>query len=199
MVLLNVEDYRREARRRLPRFVFDYLDGGAEDEIALQENRKAFEQIKLTPRPLNDVSSRDQSVDWFGKRLPTPIIIAPTGLNGVVWHKGDIALARAAERLGVPFALSTASNSSIEDVASAAGGDLWFQLYVMERSFADKLVDRALSADFSHLVLTVDVSVGGKRERDPTYSRLRCNPVGVAPSLGLSDTRQIVSDNQVTV
>jgi (S)-mandelate dehydrogenase len=166
MVLLNVEDYRREARRRLPRFVFDYLDGGADDEVALQENRKAFEQIKLTPRPLNDVSSRDQSVDWFGKRLPAPIIIAPTGLNGVVWHKGDIALARAAERLGIPFALSTASNSSIEDVASAAGGDLWFQLYVMERGFADQLVDRALSAGFSHLVLTVDVPVGGKRERD---------------------------------
>lgn len=166
MALLNVEDYRREARRRLPRFVFDYLDGGAEDEVALRENRAAFEAIKLTPRLLNDVSTRDQSVDWFGQRLPMPMIIAPTGLNGLFCHNGDIALARAAARFGLPFVLSTASNNSIEEVAAACNGDLWFQLYVMDRDFADQLVDRALAAGYSHLVLTVDVPVSGKRERD---------------------------------
>lgn len=166
MTLLNIEDYRQEARRWLPRFIFDYLDGGAEDEIALKENRSAFQAIKMTPRLLNDVSVRDQSVDWFGQRLPMPIIIAPTGLNGLYRRDGDILLARAASRLGIPFALSTASNNSIEEVARASNGDLWFQLYVMNRDFADQLVDRALEADFSHLVLTVDVAMGGKRERD---------------------------------
>lgn len=166
MALLNVEDYRQEARRLLPRFVFDYLDGGSEDEVAVKKNRAAFEQIRLTPRLLNDVSVRDQSVDWFGRRLPTPIVIAPTGLNGLYRKDGDILLARAAARLGIPFALSTASNNSIEQVANASNGDLWFQLYVMNRDFADQLVDRALAASFSHLVLTVDVPMGGKRERD---------------------------------
>jgi (S)-mandelate dehydrogenase len=150
----------------LPRFVFDYLDGGSEDEVALRGNRRAFEAIKMTPRQLNDVSVRDQSVDWFGKRLPMPIVIAPTGLNGLYRRDGDILLARAASRLGIPFALSTASNNSIEEVAKASNGDLWFQLYVMNRDFADQLVDRALAANFSHLVLTVDVAIGGKRERD---------------------------------
>lgn len=166
MTLFNVEEYRQEARRRLPRFVFDYLDGGSEDEVALRGNRRAFEAIKMTPRQLNDVSVRDQSVDWFGKRLPMPIVIAPTGLNGLYRRDGDILLARAASRLGIPFALSTASNNSIEEVAKASNGDLWFQLYVMNRDFADQLVDRALAANFSHLVLTVDVAMGGKRERD---------------------------------
>lgn len=166
MALLNVEDYRQEARRRLPRFVFDYLDGGSEDEVALKQNRAAFERIRLTPRLLNDVSVRDQSVDWFGQRLPTPIVIAPTGLNGLYRKDGDLLLARAAARLGIPFALSTASNNSIEQVANASNGDLWFQLYIMNRDFADQLVDRALVAGFSHLVLTVDVPMGGKRERD---------------------------------
>ncbi|PZU24562.1 MAG: mandelate dehydrogenase [Shinella sp.] len=166
MTLFNVEEYRQEARRRLPRFVFDYLDGGSEDEVALRGNRRAFEAIKMTPRQLNDVSVRDQSVDWFGKRLPMPIVIAPTGLNGLYRRDGDILLARAASRLGIPFALSTASNNSIEEVAKASNGDLWFQLYVMNRDFADQLVDRALAANFSHLVLTVDVAIGGKRERD---------------------------------
>lgn len=166
MTLFNVEEYRQEARRRLPRFVFDYLDGGSEDEVALRRNRRAFEAIKMTPRQLNDVSVRDQSVDWFGKRLPMPIVIAPTGLNGLYRRDGDILLARAASRLGIPFALSTASNNSIEEVAKASNGDLWFQLYVMNRDFADQLVDRALAANFSHLVLTVDVAMGGKRERD---------------------------------
>ncbi|WP_368517753.1 alpha-hydroxy-acid oxidizing protein [Rhizobium sp.] len=166
MTLLNVEEYRRKARRLLPRFVFDYLDGGSEDEVALKENLRAFEAIKMTPRLLNNVSARDHSVEWFGQRLPMPIVIAPTGLNGLYRRDGDILLARAASRLGIPFTLSTASNNSIEDVAKASNGDLWFQLYVMNRDFADQLVDRAFAADFSHLVLTVDVAMGGKRERD---------------------------------
>ncbi|WP_089173088.1 alpha-hydroxy-acid oxidizing protein [Bosea sp. AS-1] len=165
MPLVNVEDYRAAARRRLPRFVFDYLDGGAEDEIALRRNRAAFEDPILTPRVLNPVAQRDQSVGWLGKRLPTPIVIAPTGLNGLFWHEGDLKLARAARRLGIPFTLSTASNASIEQVA-ATGAEFWFQLYVMHRALADELVDRAFAAGASQLVLTVDVPVGGKRERD---------------------------------
>ncbi len=163
---INVCDFREAARRRLPRFIFDYVDGGAEDEVALRENRDAFERVKITPRFLNDVSVRDQSIDWFGARLPTPMVLAPTGLNGLLWHNGDIALARAAHRMGIPFALSTASNSSIEDVARNSHGDLWFQLYVMNRNLADDLVDRAHAANYSHLVLTVDVPLSGRRERD---------------------------------
>ncbi len=165
MPLVNVEDYRTAARGRLPRFVFDYLDGGAEDEIALRRNRAAFEYMVLTPCVLNPVAQRDQSVDWLGTRLPTPIIIAPTGLNGLFQREGDLMLARAARRLGIPFTLSTASNASIEQVA-ATGADFWFQLYVMHRALAHELVDRALAAGASQLVLTVDVPVGGKRERD---------------------------------
>lgn len=165
MPLVNVEDYRAAARRRLPRFVFDYLDGGAEDEIALRRNRAAFDDTVLTPRVLNPVGQRDQSVDWLGTTLPTPIVIAPTGLNGLFRYEGDLMLARAARRLGIPFALSTASNASIEQVA-ATGVDFWFQLYVMHRTLADELVDRSLAAGARQLVLTVDVPVGGKRERD---------------------------------
>ncbi|HWK45035.1 MAG TPA: alpha-hydroxy-acid oxidizing protein [Stellaceae bacterium] len=164
--LVSIADFREEARRRLPRLVFDYLDGGAEDEVTLRRNREVFERLRLCPRPLNDVSRRDQSTQLFGSRIAMPVVIAPTGLNGLFWRDGDIALARAAAQVGIPFVLSTASNSTIEEVAERAGGDLWFQLYIVSRSIADGLVARALSVGYRTLVLTVDVSLSGKRERD---------------------------------
>jgi len=163
---INIEDFRQKARRRLPRFVFDYLDGGAEDEVSLRANRAAFERIRLLPSLLNDVATRDQGVDCLGSRLPTPLIIAPTGLNGLFQRDGDVVMARAAARCGIPFVLSTASTNAIEAVAERAGGELWFQLYVMGRSIADRLVERAAAAGYRHLVLTADVPLGGKRERD---------------------------------
>lgn len=162
----NVEDYRRLAATRLPRMVFDYLDGGAEGERGLRRNLAAFERICFEPRRLLDVSQRDLSIELFGRRLPCPLVIAPTGLNGALWPDGDVLLARAAASAGIPFALSTASNATIEDVAERAGGELWFQLYVVQRALAEALAKRALAAGYRTLVLTVDVPVNGKRERD---------------------------------
>jgi (S)-mandelate dehydrogenase len=162
----NVEDYRRLAAKRLPRMVFDYLDGGAESERGLRRNLAAFETICFEPRRLQDVSQRDLSIEPFGVKHQMPLVIAPTGLNGALWPDGDVLLARAAASAGIPFALSTASNATIEDVANRAGGDLWFQLYVVQRALAKALTKRALTAGYKTLVLTVDVAVNGKRERD---------------------------------
>ena len=162
----SVDDYRSLAKRRLPRMVFDYLDGGAESERGLHRNLEAFAATNFAPRRLVDVSRRSSSVSLFGRTLPTPFVVAPTGLNGALWPDGDVALARAARSAGIPFVLSTASNATIEDVAERAGGDLWFQLYVVQRDLAQQLVGRAKEAGYRVLVLTVDVAVNGKRERD---------------------------------
>jgi (S)-mandelate dehydrogenase len=163
---VNTADYRALARKRLPRMVFDYLEGGAEDEIGLRHNRDAFEKVKFQPRRLVDISSRSTRTSLFGKPLSAPMVIAPTGLNGIFWPDGDLALARAAGKFGIPFALSTASTSSIEAVANVASGELWFQLYIVHRKLAERLVQRALAAGYTTLVLTTDVGVNGKRERD---------------------------------
>ena len=162
----SVEGFRSLARRRLPRMVFDYLEGGADDEKCLQRNRDAFDQWELIPRRLVDVAQRDLIAEVFGTSQPLPLMVAPMGLNGAFWPKGDIALARAAAKAGIPFMLSTAANASIEEIADKAGGDLWFQLYVVHPSLADQLVSRALAAGYKTLVLTTDVAVNGKRERD---------------------------------
>ena len=162
----SIEQYRQLAKRRLPRLVFDYIDGGAEDESTLAHNRSAIEGIRLVPKCLVDVSSRQLKSRLFGEFIDMPVVVAPTGLNGMVWPNGDIALARAAARANVPFVLSTASTATIEEVADKAGGKLWFQLYIVNRRIADDLVDRALLAGYKTLMLTVDVPVSGKRERD---------------------------------
>jgi (S)-mandelate dehydrogenase len=163
---VNVADFRALAQKRLPRIVFDYLEGGAEDEIGLKHNRDVFNQLKFAPRRLVDISKRSTETAIFGKPLSMPLVIAPTGLNGIFWPDGDLALVRAAGKFGIPFALSTASTASIETVAKAATGEIWFQLYVVHRKLAELLVKRALSAGYTTLVLTTDVGVNGKRERD---------------------------------
>ncbi len=163
---VNVADYRALAKKRLPRIIFDYLDGGAEDELGLERNRRGFDQILFRPRRLVDVSKRSTSVDLLGTRICAPMVIAPTGLNGIFWPDGDIELAKAAARFGIPFALSTASTSSIEAVARASDGGFWFQLYVVHRRLAELLVKRAQNAGCTTLILTTDVGVNGKRERD---------------------------------
>ena len=163
---VNVEDYRTLAQRRLPKMIFDYLEGGADDEIGMQHNREVFERYRLMPRRLVDVSKRDTGIELFGRHQAAPFMIGPTGLNAALWPKGDILLARAAEKAGIPFVLSTASNASIEEVAAASKGDLWFQLYIVQRKLAEQMVRRAEAAGYSTLVLTTDVGVNGNRERD---------------------------------
>ena len=167
-MLLNVDDYRRAARRALPRFVFDYVDGGADDQNCLARNQSDLSAIRLTPRVLRDTSLIDTSVEVFGTRWSLPFAIAPTGLNGLIRPGGDLALALAASRLGVPFTLSTASNQRLEDVRlGAPNAQQWLQLYVMQdRSIAEQLVRRAGQSGMQALVLTVDVPASGNRESD---------------------------------
>jgi len=162
----GLEDWRRLARRRLPRIIFDYVDGGAGTDRAIVRNRAAFDRLLFSPRPLVDVSSRSLDVSLFGRHYSLPVAIAPTGLNGAIRPGGDLMLARAASRAGIPFVLSTASTDSIEEVARNVDGDIWFQLYVLNRSIAELLVARALGAGYHTLVLTVDVPVSGRRLRE---------------------------------
>src|SRR5262245_36134713 len=164
---INIADLRDLARRRLPRVVFDYLDGGAEDETTLDWNRAAFRRWALVPRVLPGTGSVDLSVELFGDRLALPLIVGPTGLNGLFWPRADVLLARAAGEAGAGFALSTASNSSIEEVAAAGPGLRWFQLYAWgERSVSQRLMERAAAAGYRALLVTVDTLTVGKRERD---------------------------------
>jgi (S)-mandelate dehydrogenase len=164
---INIADLRRAARERLPRVVFEYLDGGAEDEITLARNRAAFEEVVFVPRVTSGHAKPDLSVSLFGDRLAMPIVVGPTGLNGIFWRGADLALARAAERFGAAFVLGTASNESIEAVGSGAGGVKWFQLYPWgDAPVWQRLLDRASGAGFRALVVTVDTLVAGNRERD---------------------------------
>jgi len=164
--LFSVEDYRRLARKRLPRMVFDYLEGGAEDEHGIKHNRSVFEQWRFKPQRLVDVSQRTLTTQVLGKTQALPLVIGPTGLNGALWPSGDLVLAKAASNAGIPFVLSTASNLSIEDLARQCDGELWFQLYVIHREIARDMVLKALHAGYTSLVLTTDVAVNGYRERD---------------------------------
>ena len=165
---VNIGDLRECAKRRLPRAIFDFFDGGAEDEIALRDNRAAYERIRLAPRVLRDVSKIDMSCEILGGPSKMPLVIAPTGGIGIGWPGADVAIARAAAHYGIPYTLSTTSTATIEAVAEANGaGRRWFQLYILhDRDFTDKLVERARVAGYEALVVTVDLPVGGKRERD---------------------------------
>lgn len=163
----SIEDLRRLARRRLPRGVFDFFDGGAEDETTLRANRESFERIRLRPRLLVDVQQPDLSTTIMGRAAAAPIVIAPTGAIGVGWPNADVAIARVAARLGIPYTLSTTATNTIEEIAQQAGGRLWFQLYVLrDEAFRDKLMRRAADAGYEGLVVTLDLAAGGKRERD---------------------------------
>jgi len=164
---LNSADWRAAARSALPRFVFDYVDGAADDGLCKRRNRDDLDRVTLTPRVLRDVSRPETGIKVFGRRWAQPFGVAPMGLNGLSWPGGDEALARAAAAHGVPFVLSTASNVRLEDLrARAAPGIHWMQLYVMHRGLAEGLVERAARAGYEALVLTVDVPVGGNRELD---------------------------------
>jgi isopentenyl diphosphate isomerase/L-lactate dehydrogenase-like FMN-dependent dehydrogenase len=165
--VVNIADLRGRARLRLPRAIFDYIDGGAEDEVTLRENMRAFERVSFVPRMLVDATTRDMSTTVLGQKIDVPIILAPCGMPGIFWPNGEVLAARAAARFGTIFSLSTLSFASLEDVAAATNGPLWFQLYVFrDRELSRSIVERALKAGYQALLLTVDVQVAGARERD---------------------------------
>ncbi|HJQ61799.1 MAG TPA: alpha-hydroxy acid oxidase [Burkholderiales bacterium] len=156
---------RTIALKRVPKGLFEFVDRGTEDEVSLRNNRAVFERIRFRPRTLVDVSGRNQQITLFGNTRKMPIVIAPTGTAGLMWHEGEIALARAAAEAGIPFTLATGSMTAMEKVAEQAGGELWFQLYMWpDRSLSHKLVERARAAGFTALVVTVDGVVSGNRE-----------------------------------
>ncbi len=190
----NIDSLRRAAQRYLPRLVWDYIEGGVEDETCLLRNRQAFDDVTLTPRYLVDVSALTLSRSLWGQTWSMPLGMAPTGLAGFARHGADLMLARAAQRMGVPFVLSGAGTASIEAAAKAAPDQTWFQLYVSrEQRITDDLVRRAAAAGLRHLVVTVDVPVHSNRERDarngfvppvkPTLSAIAdalCHPAWLA-------------------
>ncbi len=163
----TIADLRKLSHRRLPRSVFEFFDGGAEDESTLSGNAEAFERLRLFPKVLVDVSAVDTSASIVGISSRLPLAIAPMGAIGFGWREADIAIARAAATCGVPFALSTTGTASIERVAREAGGQLWFQLFPLkDRKHMFRLIERACVAGYAALLVTVDTPVGGKRERD---------------------------------
>jgi isopentenyl diphosphate isomerase/L-lactate dehydrogenase-like FMN-dependent dehydrogenase len=165
---VNIEDLRLLARRRLPKAVFDFIDGGADDEWTLQQNRAQFERWALVPRVLVDVAERDTGVQLFGDTYRAPLVIAPTGLAGMTRAHAEVHLARAANAAGIPFTMSTASTVNIEELAEKTSGPLWFQLYVLrDRELTASLIRRAQQANYRALVVSVDCPVMGNRERDP--------------------------------
>lgn len=164
---LTVDDLRDRARHRLPRMVFEFVDGGAEDEVTLRANREAFAELSFRPRVLVDVEHRPLGVTVLGQPLSMPVILAPTGLMRMVHPDGELAAAVAAYRSGVVSVVSSGSSVSLEDVAQAAGAPQWFQLYPWgDRVAVDRLVRRAKDAGYTVLVVTADVPVLGSRERD---------------------------------
>jgi len=161
----NIHDLREMARRRLPRGVFEFVDRGTEDEVALRNNRAALERIRLKPRTLVDVSGRTQEITLFGKKLPMPIVVGPTGTAGLLSYGGEVAVARAAATAGIPFTVATNSMTSMETIAEQAGGRLWFQLYMWsDRSLSHKIVERAKGVGFEALMVTVDGAAPSNRE-----------------------------------
>lgn len=161
----NIDDLRTIARRRLPRAVFEFIDRGVEDELALANNRAAFECIKLMPRYFRDVSRRSLRTSLFGVERRTPLIAAPTGSAGLLWYDGERELARSCGARGVPVVVSNYSLDRLERIAEAAGGAIWFQVYLWpERALTFDLVDRAAAAGCEALVVTVDSVVPSNRE-----------------------------------
>ena len=163
----NIGDLRVLAKRRLPRGIFDYIDGGAEDEVTMARNSAAFHNYSFSPRVLRDVSAVDTSTTFLGQRLPYPIIFSPTGFTRIAHSDGELAVARVADRHGLPYCLSTLSTRSIEEVAQVSNGHKWFQVYVWrDRELVKDMLARAHQQGYTAIMLTVDTAVLGRRERD---------------------------------
>jgi L-lactate dehydrogenase (cytochrome)/(S)-mandelate dehydrogenase len=165
---VTIADLRILARRRLPRSIFEFIDGGAGDERTLRDNVDDLARLRLMPRVGVDVGTRRTAVDLVGATSALPLVLAPTGLAGLYWPDGEIVAARAAEQAGIPFCLSTNSVASIEEVAAAVpGGDRWFQLYFLkDPALMSGMLRRAKASGYRVLCLTLDLAVHGRRERD---------------------------------
>ncbi|MDZ4277992.1 MAG: alpha-hydroxy acid oxidase, partial [Dehalococcoidia bacterium] len=163
---INLSDYEPLAREKLPKEHYDFIAGGAEDEVTLHENVAAFQRIQLLPRALVDVNEVDTSTEVLGQPVELPVLLAPVGLQRLAHPDGEVASARAAAAAGTVMVVSTSASCTIEEVAEAADGPQWFQLYLFSRGFAQRLVERAEEHGYSALCLTVDSPRLGQRERD---------------------------------
>jgi isopentenyl diphosphate isomerase/L-lactate dehydrogenase-like FMN-dependent dehydrogenase len=165
--VVNIEDLRRLAQRRLPKAVFDYLDGGAADEVTLRENCRAFQEVVLRPRHAIAHQKCDLGTRVLGHEISFPAMLAPVGYSRLMHPGGEVAAARAAGEIGTGFILSTISGHKLEDVRAASSGPVWYQLYLVGgREAAEAAIERARAAGFSALVITIDTPVAGMRERD---------------------------------
>jgi L-lactate dehydrogenase (cytochrome) len=177
----SIEDLRLIAKRRLPHGVFDYIDGGAEDERSLAANCSAFAGYEFRPRVLRDVSNLDTTTTIFGRQAAMPLIMAPTGFTRIAHSQGELAVARSAARAGIPWSLSTMGTRSIEEVAAVSDGEKWFQIYTWkDRALVKDMVDRAKSVGYTAVWLTVDTAILGRRERDVRRG------MTLPPKIGLS-------------
>ncbi len=166
-VIANTVDERRAAKRALPRMLFDYIDGGAYDEVTLKRNVEDFRAIALRQRVMRDVSALDTATTLFGQSLSMPVMLGPVGFSGMFAHRGERQAARAAETAGVPFTLSTLSICPLEEVRAAVTKPIWYQLYMIkDRGFMEKVLARCEAAGVPGLVFTVDLPVAGSRYRD---------------------------------
>ncbi|TFV05674.1 L-lactate dehydrogenase, partial [Bacillus stratosphericus] len=162
-----IEDLRRVAKRKVPKMFYDYADSGSWSEATYRENTSDFKNIKFRQRVLVDMEGRSLAAKMIGHDVKMPAAIAPTGFTGMQHADGEILAARAAEKFGIPFSLSTMSICSIEDVAENTSAPFWFQLYVMrDREFMENLIKRAQAANCSALILTADLQVLGQRHKD---------------------------------
>ena len=183
---INVEDLHRMAKRKLPKIIFDYIEGGVEDERGLARNEAAFHRHRLLPRYLVDVSKRDQSATVFGRTYSSPFGISPTGGVGLYRREGEVMLAEAAAAENIPYIMSGGSNASMEEAARVAPNNVWFQLYAAkDGNLSDALIGRARDAGVGALVLTVDVPVHPKRERNYRSGFGRVRNGGVMEALQL--------------
>jgi isopentenyl diphosphate isomerase/L-lactate dehydrogenase-like FMN-dependent dehydrogenase len=166
--VINIEDFRRLARRRLPQVIFDYVDGGAEGEVTLRENCRVFDEVIFRPRQAVAISNCELSTRVLGLNLSFPAILAPVGYSRLMHPAGELAAAAAAGSAGIAYTLSTISGHKLENVLAASSGPVWYQLYLVGgRQVAEAAIERACRAGFSALVVTIDTPVAGMRERDP--------------------------------
>ena len=187
-LILSVEDMRKKAKARVPRMFFDYAESGSWTEDTLRANINDLMDIKFRQRVAVDISKRSTEMEMLGEKLPIPVALAPTGLAGMQTADGEIHAARAAEKFGVPFTLSTMSVCSIEEVQSKTRDPFWFQLYVMrDRDFIDRLIKRAKEANCSALMITLDLQVMGQRHRDIK------NGLSVPPKINLPNILNLIT------